>query len=68
MRLLLVSLVDEKAVLSPFSIAVENIESKTGKLVNLDEEKIYQGDVNGFRAGDVLFNKLRPYLAKYSVI
>lgn len=45
-------------------IAVENIESRTGRLVNLSDEKVMQGSATGFRPDDVVFNKLRPYLAK----
>lgn len=49
---------------SDFIIAVENIESKTGKLVGLDKVNNYQGSLSSFNEGDVIFNKLRPYLAK----
>ncbi|HIG73525.1 MAG TPA: restriction endonuclease subunit S [Bacteroidetes bacterium] len=45
-----------------FQVALENIESKTGRYVATDGT--YAGTGSGFRAGDVLFNKLRPYLAK----
>ncbi|GAB3222549.1 restriction endonuclease subunit S [Spirosoma arcticum] len=47
-----------------FRIAVENIESGTGRLVNLSDELFTQSDATGFRPEDVIFNKLRPYLAK----
>lgn len=60
----LVELIDEPNPEADFVIAVENIESKTGKLVNLDSDRVFQGEANGFKKGDVLFNKLRPYLAK----
>lgn len=60
----LVDLVDEPNPLAEFVIAVENIEGKTGKLVNLDPDKTFQGEIKAFKKGDVLFNKLRPYLAK----
>ncbi len=60
----LVTLVDEAPDSDDFLIAVENIESKMGKLVGLDEEMTYEGNPKGFKRGDVLFNKLRPYLAK----
>lgn len=60
----LVELVDKTVSKTSFLIGVENIESKTGKLINLDEDKTYQGVINEFQRGDVLFNKLRPYLAK----
>ena len=43
-------------------IGMENVESWTGKILNTDLE--VTGLVNTFEAGDVLFGKLRPYLAK----
>ena len=55
-------------------IGLENIESRTGRLVDgdavsgagttssADDESRSSG--NGFESGDVLFGKLRPYLAK----
>jgi restriction endonuclease S subunit len=49
---------------SDFKIAVENIESGTGKLVGMEEDKNYQGKLSAFRNGDTIFNKLRPYLHK----
>ncbi len=62
----LVTLVNEKSNSdSPeVRIALENIESYTGKLINLDSETIFEGEAKVFMRGDVLFNKLRPYLAK----
>jgi restriction endonuclease S subunit len=60
----LVNLVDETIEDTDFLIAVENIESKTSKLINLESGKQYQGTVNRFNKGDTLFNKLRPYLTK----
>ncbi|MFH2030879.1 MAG: restriction endonuclease subunit S [Bacteroidota bacterium] len=47
-----------------FKIAVENIDSGTGKLVNIEEDKSYQGKLSAFKVGDTIFNKLRPYLHK----
>jgi len=47
-----------------FQIALENIESKTGKLIGNGS---FEGLGNIFRRGDVLFNKLRPYLCKVVV-
>lgn len=43
-------------------IGLEAIESGTGRLLPVDVE--YSGGGVGFEAGDVLFGKLRPYLAK----
>ncbi|MEO6353687.1 MAG: hypothetical protein ABIO19_11740, partial [Burkholderiaceae bacterium] len=43
-------------------IALENIESWTGRFIETDTE--FEGDGIAFEAGDILFGKLRPYLAK----
>ena len=43
-------------------IALENIESWTGNFVPSDSS--YSGQDVGFDTGDILFSKLRPYLAK----
>jgi restriction endonuclease S subunit len=59
-----VSKIDEPIEQVDFLIAVENIESNSGRLVGIDSEKKYQGQINAFKAGDVIFNKLRPYLGK----
>tara|TARA_R110002049_G_scaffold34058_2_gene111562 strand:+ start:454 stop:1764 length:1311 start_codon:yes stop_codon:yes gene_type:complete len=48
---------------STFKIALENIESNTGRLL-FEDSKEFQGELKLFEKGDVLFNKLRPYLAK----
>jgi len=47
-------------------IGLENIESKTGKLLvdDIDEQQVIEGTSNVFEKNDVLFSKLRPYLAK----
>lgn len=47
-----------------FKIAVENIESGSGKLINMVDYKNYQGKLSAFKRGDTIFNKLRPYLHK----
>ncbi|MFA5514234.1 MAG: restriction endonuclease subunit S [Sphaerochaetaceae bacterium] len=44
-------------------IALENIESKTGRILD-SSENAFEGLGTIFRNGDVLFGKLRPYLAK----
>jgi type I restriction enzyme S subunit len=46
-------------------LGLENIESWTGRFVLTDSE--FEGDGVGFRPGDILFGKLRPYLAKVLV-
>lgn len=43
-------------------ITLENIESWTGKFIPTDAE--FESDAVTFKANDVLFGKLRPYLAK----
>jgi type I restriction enzyme S subunit len=43
-------------------VALENIESWTGRFVPTETE--FEGEGVAFDAGDVLFGKLRPYLAK----
>jgi type I restriction enzyme S subunit len=55
---------DEKVDSSDFIIGVENIEGGTGKLVDLENEVIYSGQLSAFKREDTIFNKLRPYLHK----
>ncbi len=43
-------------------VSLENVESWTGRLVPTEGE--FQGDGIAFEKGDILFGKLRPYLAK----
>jgi len=45
-------------------VGMEHVESWTGKLLQLDTELVPSGVSNRFQRGDVLFGKLRPYLAK----
>ncbi|KPH50192.1 hypothetical protein HPU229336_04130 [Helicobacter pullorum] len=46
-----------------FRIGLENIESKTGKYIPTSEI-VFEEDGIKFENGDILFGKLRPYLAK----
>jgi type I restriction enzyme S subunit len=46
-------------------LGLENIESWTGRYLPTDSE--FEGDGVGFESGDILFGKLRPYLAKVLV-
>ena len=46
-----------------FRIGLENIESKTGKYIPTGEI-VFEEDGIKFEKGDILFGKLRPYLAK----
>jgi type I restriction enzyme S subunit len=59
------NLINEKAEGSSsdnnLQIALENIEGFTGRLISRGE---FGGAGNRFEKGDVLFNKLRPYLCK----
>lgn len=56
-------LIREKAIESTnYRVSLENIESWTGQYVYTDSE--YAGAGVKFEKGDILFGKLRPYLAK----
>ncbi|WP_158246001.1 MULTISPECIES: restriction endonuclease subunit S [unclassified Pseudomonas] len=58
----LVELVTDKATTSNFQVGLENIEGWTGRFIETDTE--FTGDGIAFRQEDILFGKLRPYLAK----
>lgn len=45
-------------------IALENIESWTGKIDLSIGDDVFESNVKKFNNSDILFNKLRPYLAK----
>ena len=45
-------------------LALEHVESWTGRYSVAGAEVDFESQVKQFRAGDVLFGKLRPYLAK----
>lgn len=45
-------------------IGLEHVEPWTGRLIDLDDDLVPTGVSNRFAAGDTLFGKLRPYLAK----
>ena len=47
-------------------IAMEHVESWTGRVIEADQDVVFESQVKRFRSGDVLFGKLRPYLAKVS--
>ena len=57
-----VRLVTEKATEVTHQIALENIEGWTGKWIDSSTE--FSGDGIAFQEGDILFGKLRTYLAK----
>ncbi len=54
---------DGQAAELPYT-GLEHIESWTGRRIIPSEGTEADGEVNTFRPGDVLFGKLRPYLAK----
>lgn len=58
----LVEQVTDKATTSDFQVGLENIEGWTGRFIETDTE--FAGDGIAFRKEDILFGKLRPYLAK----
>ena len=53
----------DKAVDASLKVALENVQSWTGRFIDT-EEADYSGEGIAFSRGDVLFGKLRPYLAK----
>lgn len=58
----LVSLITNKATSRNNAVGLENIEGWTGRFIQTDSD--FQGDGTAFDQGDILFGKLRPYLAK----
>jgi type I restriction enzyme, S subunit len=58
----LAPLVTKKASNRIHPVGLENIESWTGRFLSSDSE--FQGEGIEFVNGDILFGKLRPYLAK----
>ncbi|MEI6375963.1 MAG: restriction endonuclease subunit S [bacterium] len=55
-------LLTEKTDRREHPVALENIEGWTGRFIPTESE--FQGDGVAFEPGDILFGKLRPYLAK----
>ena len=45
-------------------VALENVESWTGRVALTDSGLMFDSQLKRFRSGDILFGKLRPYLAK----
>ena len=45
-------------------VALEHVEGWTGRIRHADPDVSFDSQVKYFRPGDVLFGKLRPYLAK----
>ena len=60
--------VDGSSVNAGTYVGLEHIESKTGRIVRAEgSQDSADSTVSCFHAGDVLFGKLRPYLAKAAV-
>ena len=60
-------LINQSAIPNNESVKVdlENIESWTGKInLNVENNEGEDKEIKSYKKGDVLFNKLRPYLAK----
>ncbi len=55
-------LLTEKTDRREHPVALENIESWSGRFI--ETESKFEGDGVAFNQGDILFGKLRPYLAK----
>lgn len=53
----------EDVAVEPY-VGLEHVTSWTGSLLPLDDEQTPESLCNYFAAGDVIFAKLRPYLAK----
>jgi len=49
---------------SDFCLALEHVESWTGKINPPEEAITFESQVKRFQSNDILFGKLRPYLAK----
>ena len=60
----LVDNIIEKSNTSGFKVALENIESWAGRYLKTESPSELTGEMKSFKPNDVLFNKLRPYLAK----
>jgi type I restriction enzyme S subunit len=52
----------ERATTRSFPVGLEHIESWSGRLIHRETQ--FEGDGTLFQRGDILFGKLRPYLAK----
>ncbi len=59
------NLINERAIEKPdYIIALENISNWTGEIIGNPFQNKMEGDAILFESNDILFNKLRPYLAK----
>ncbi len=66
LKALLANVVDQTSERNEHEIylALEHIESWTGRIRESESDVSFDSQVKRFQAGDVLFGKLRPYLAK----
>lgn len=48
-------------------LGLENVESWSGKIINASTETTFDSQVKQFKEGNILFGKLRPYLAKVTI-
>ena len=55
-------LITDRATVRRRAVALENVEGWSGRFVETEGE--FEGEGIAFEAGDILFGKLRPYLAK----
>lgn len=50
-----------------YYIGLENIESWSGKVINASKDTKFESKAKRFYTNDILFGKLRPYLAKVAI-
>ncbi|HOG02873.1 MAG TPA: restriction endonuclease subunit S [Accumulibacter sp.] len=70
MKSAVMNVIEQRYDLGPDEVyvALEHVESWTGKARPQSDSSLFSGQVKRFRKGDVLFGKLRPYLAKVTRI
>lgn len=70
MKSAVMNLIEQTVEMSPNEVyvALEHVESWTGKARPQSDSTLFTGQVKRFREGDILFGKLRPYLAKVTRI
>ena len=70
LKALVANIVDQTSERNEHEIylALENVESWTGRIRDSGSDVNFDSQVKRFQAGDVLFGKLRPYLAKVACL
>ncbi|RKD25236.1 type I restriction enzyme, S subunit [Caminicella sporogenes DSM 14501] len=48
-------------------IGLENVESWSGRIINASTETVFDSTAKKYNDGNILFGKLRPYLAKVTI-